>query len=72
MGMSGDVKIVGRAMPRTFEGYELGVKGNAPADGELVYEMDELPPEAGDETRSQATERESARRGRQNTDLTDW
>ena len=33
-----------------FGEYELGVKGNAPADGEIVYEMDELPPEDGDET----------------------
>ena len=48
MGMSGDVKIVGRAIPMPFGEYELGVKGNAPADGELVYEMDELPPEDGD------------------------
>ena len=38
----------GRAMPMPFGEYEVGVKGNAPADGELVYEMDELPPEAGD------------------------
>ena len=32
MGMGGDVKIVGRAMPMPFGEYELGVKGNAPAD----------------------------------------
>lgn len=43
MGMGGDVKIVGRAIPMPFGEYELGVKGNASADGELVYEMDELP-----------------------------
>ena len=50
-----EVKIIGRAIPQQFDAYKLGMKGNAPADGELIYEMDE---EALAEMRG-ASERES-------------
>lgn len=38
--MYGEVKIVGRAMPRPF-GCELGLKDSGVVEGDLVYEMDE-------------------------------
>lgn len=54
-----DVKIIGRAIPQQFDTCKLGMKGNAPADGELIYEMDE---EALAEMRV-ASERESGEWG---------
>ena len=39
-----DVKIIGRAIPQQFDTYKLGIKTTAPADGELIYELDETPP----------------------------
>lgn len=35
-----DVKIIGRAIPQQFDTYKLGVKTAAPADGELIYELE--------------------------------
>ena len=46
-----DVKIIGRAIPQQFDTYKLGIKTAAPADGELIYELDVDSAITGSESR---------------------